>query len=299
MDGDQVVQTEGQVDVSDDWGQAQKDFLEDKGVESPAPTQTEPPAKETPETPPEEPATPETPPEETPETPPEGQEEQPAPEVDEVQARREAEAETEAVRNDIRENLFSHVPREIVDKEGDVIRTVEDVMQRINPQTGEAFTEQEANFWLLSAQNKIDKGINEAEKEVERLVDLHNSIHEDLGYITSKYADLIKADPARMKEIYSEWKQSLEVNAEHQIITKAPVSLRRTFDLALKGDLKLATENQARAEAEAKAQKDQSRKQDHSDRSDVTAFGKSTAILDDLEAGWDKAARDYYEDQLN
>jgi len=295
MDDDvQVAPEEGQVDVSDGWDDAQRDFLEDKGLDAPA---KEAPAEV------KEPEAPKPPEEVKPEEKPEDEGEQapeqaPAEELDEVQARRESEARTEAVRQDIRESLFGNLKTEVevVDADGDVIKTKEDLMQRVNPHTGEPFTEPEAALWLLSAQNKLDKENAESEKEVERLVDLHNSIHEDINYISTKYGDFIKQDPARMKEIYSEWKQSLEINGENQIITKAPVSLRRTFDLALKGDIKLISENQARAEAQAKAEKEQSRKQDSLDRSDVTAFGKSTAILDDLEAGWDKAARDYYEE---
>lgn len=296
-----------------EWENAAKDFAIDKGLQPSEPAKpTEPAEPAKPEEKPAE-ATPAVPDNETPEQKAEREKkeaeakpaEEPAPR-DEVASRarsaqREMAAERQALAEDIRKELFSDVKNELLDSDGDPIRTVADVMKLVNPNTGKPFTSDEATMYLFEAQKHLDQTMASVEKQVEQIAETNLSLKDQSDNVLAKYGDLLKSMPGLRDQIWAEFSKTLEKDEKSGIITKAPVSLENFYDIALqpwaKMSQKLEADEAANAAAEAEKAKQQeeiNQKKTQSDRGDIFSAGKSDT-MDPEEKEWANAAKQYYE----
>jgi hypothetical protein len=231
---------------------------------------------------------------------------------DQRAAVREMQADLKATKNDVREKMFDDLQTELTDADGDPIRTIEDVMKLMNPNTRKPFTEEEAASYLLQAQAHLDKQIKEAEGKIEEIAEVNLGLKDDADTVRGKYSELFKAfaqspNPQLknlQKELYAAFQDTLIKDEKSGIIVKAPVSMVRFYDTALAGYVKLAQQLEAQAKAKDKPdeaaktaateQKKTERKQDQTDREDITSTGKSDT-RDPEDKEWDAAAKDYYE----
>jgi hypothetical protein len=212
-----------------------------------------------------------------------------------VTARQEAQR-VESVKSDIREKLFADVPSELKDADGDPIKGVEDVQKLINPRTGQPFTEQEAGVWLLAAQSQLNQKLAETDKEVARVAEVNMDLKDQADMVLYNYGELLKVKPELGKEVWAEFEKTLVKDPKSGIITKAPISLERFYELALKPYVELAKKLEADAAAEAKAETDRKAAEEQAklkvrqDRSDIYGGGKPDAGLSDEDKEWAEAA---------
>lgn len=209
---------------------------------------------------------------------------------------REAKAEAEAVAADVREQMFADVPTQLKDADGDPINSIEDVMKLVNPRTQEPFTEEEAGMWLLAAQQRLAQELKAVDQQVEAIAETSIDLKDQADSITYRYGDLLKSMPELRDEIWADFQETLVRDEKSGIVIKAPVSLERFYERALKPYVelgpKLEAQEAARATAEQESAKVQ-RVQTRSDRSDIYA-PNNTNILDDDEKEWAEAAQSYF-----
>lgn len=223
---------------------------------------------------------------------------------DQRAAVREMQADLKATKSDVREKMFDDLQTELTDADGDPIRTIEDVMKLMNPNTRKPFTEEEAASYLLQAQAHLDKQIKEAESKIEEIAEVNVGLKDDADTVRGKYGELFKAMPALQKEVYAAFAETLIRDEKTGIIVKAPVSMLRFYDTALAGYVKLAQQLEAQAKAKTtadknakageEAKKKTEKKQDQTDREDITSSGKSDTT-DPEDKEWGDVAKDYYE----
>lgn len=207
---------------------------------------------------------------------------------------RELAEDQKLTREEIRKEVFGDVPTELADADGDPIRTVADVQKLMNPNTNKPFTEDEATLYLLQAQNHLSQQIETTNKQVEQIADIQLSLKDQSDSIRAKYGELLKSMPELQKELWAEFEKTLERHPDTDIITKAPVSLERFYDTALRGYARSAELEAANAKAQAQAKADVEKVQTRSDRQDIYGAGRSSTT--DAEADeWAQAAKLVYE----
>lgn len=210
--------------------------------------------------------------------------------------------EAKTVQQDLRKELFSDIPDELQDADGDPIRTIEDVMQRQNPNTGKPFTEEEAAAWLLAAQQNLNQKKAEADKKVEQITDTLLSLKDQSENIKLKYGKLLEANPNGIRErVWNAFQKTLVRDKETNIIVDAPVSLEEFYEAALAPYVlmhqQMEKDAQAKEEADKKAEaakQEAERAKDQSDRQDIYSGGKSET-QDSEEKEWEQAAKRHYE----
>lgn len=310
-----------------EWAAASEQFSLDKGINPGAPEKVEKPVEEpkkaepvAPEKKVEEPAKPEEkkepeapkPPEnETPEekTAREAKEAEEAKRVEEVEipdnpgvrearaTQREIAEDRKAMAQDIKEKMFAEVQTELTDSDGDPIRTPADVMKLINPNTQKAFTAEEATAYLFAAQRNLDKQLETTEKQIEEITDTMLTLKDDSDSIKIKYGPILQGLPGLRDELWTEYKKTLTVDEKTGIVTKAPISLAKFYEVALKPYAAMAVRIQKEQEAEAvetKKATEQTRKNTQSDRTDIYGGGK-TDTMDAEEKEWADVAKAHYE----
>lgn len=201
-----------------------------------------------------------------------------------------------AVKEDIRKEMFSEVQTELLDADGDPIKTVQDVMKLQNPNTGKPFTEEEAAQWLMAAQAHLEKQLDDVEVQINSIADTNLALKDWADAVKIKYGEFLKANPEIQKQIWAEYEKTLVKDEKTQIITKAPVNLESFYAVALEPHMKLAEQMQKdaeRQEQEAKAKAEENRKQNQSDRADVTS-GNKPDIKSKDEKEWEEAAKQHY-----
>lgn len=215
-------------------------------------------------------------------------------------AQREARQEAEAVKADVRKQMFADVPQQLQDADGDPIRTIEDVQKLINPRTGEPFTEEEAGIWLLSAQQQFNQNMATMEKQIDEIAEVNVDLKDQVDDILYQYGELLKTlpDPNNPKvllreTLWAEYEKTLVKDEKSRIITKAPVSLKKFYEIALQPYAKLAqsleADENAKAAEKAKAEEAEKKKKERQDRSDI--YGGSNAdLMDPEDKEWDEAA---------
>ena len=219
---------------------------------------------------------------------------------DQRATQRELIADEEAMVADIQEQLFADVPKELLDMDGDPIRTIQDVMKLENPATKKAFTEEEATLWLMAAQQNLSAIRQKNEKTAQEYAQVNLSLKDQADNVKDKYGELLKAMPDLAKEVHAAFMETLIKDEKTGIITKAPVSLEKFYDTALKGYVKLAeqleaktVEDQKHEEAIKKAEEEKNNIQRRNDRQDIyVPGGKDTRSDEDKE--WDAATKSYY-----
>lgn len=203
-------------------------------------------------------------------------------------------ADETAVKDDIRKEMFDDVPTELLDADGDPIRTIEDVQKLMNPVTKKQFTEEQAAMWLLAAQQNLNKQLQDIERKTTEIASVNLSLKDESDIVNEKYGKLLETVPGLRKRVWAEYAKTLEKDEKTNIITKAPVSLEKFYDIALQGYAKLAEQMKASEEAEQKHAEEKATIQSQSDRSDIYSAGKTdTTSGEDKE--WAKAAKEYYE----
>lgn len=211
------------------------------------------------------------------------------------QAAREFAQQTEAVKSDVREKMFADVPQVLKDADGDPINSIEDVMRLKNPRTGEAFTEEEAGMWLLSAQQQFNQNIANVEKEIERISDVNLDLKDQADSIAFNYGELLKEMPELRDRLWTEYEKTLVKDPASGVITKNPVSLKSFYEMALKPYAELAEKLEvdaaetSTAEVAATNQAEATKKQTRQDRSDIFGGGK-TEEVDSEDKEWADAA---------
>ena len=205
-------------------------------------------------------------------------------------------------RDSVREQMFSKVPQTMQDADGDPISSVEDVMRLVNPETGQAFTREEAAQWLPQAQAQFERQTAAIEQRIAEIADVNIAVKDQADYINEKYGEVLKADPALRARLWQQYSKTLEVDKDSATITKAPVSLRDFYEVALQP---YAQQNQAtqqpQGQPQAQPQGQQSPQEDpnkkrqatRSDRSDIFG-GSQTDTRDDDDKEWDQAATEVF-----
>lgn len=306
-------------DQVDDWGGAEAEFLADKGVKTedekkdpadgkqddpnkPADNGADDPSKSGGEDDPNKKPTDSE--EEADPNKDENLEQQPdegAPYREARQVQREIEADRSEMREDIKKKMYSDWNDDILDDQGEAIKTPRDVMQHINPLTitaenpkGRRFTEEEATAWLFAAQKHKDQERATMQQRVDHIADVMIQQRDDADAIRTKFGKLLADMPDLRKEIWADYKQTLVVDEESGLIVDAPVSMQRFFERALQPYADYAAQLQVKADQKKKEQDDAARKQTQQDREDIHSAGGSN-ITDPEEEGWAKAAKEYYE----
>lgn len=245
---------------------------------------------------------------------PEGEEDQPVqPEVPDTRTiLREMAADRKAIKEDIREQLFSDIPTQIEDEDGDVIKNIADLSgKRINPNTlpggkaydpkypkGRAFNDEEAAAFILEANNFIKEKREEAEEKLEQITETTVTLKEETENIKKKYGELLQVNPNGIREkVWTAYEKTLVVDEKTNIITEAPVSLEEFYEIALAPYAKMAERLEAEAaKDEQQKSKDEEkdeelkRAKDNSDRADLTP-GSASAGTDKEDEEWGKAAK--------
>jgi hypothetical protein len=171
------------------------------------------------------------------------------------------------------------------------------VQKLINPRTGQPFTEQEAGVWLLAAQSQLNQKLAETDKEVARVAEVNMDLKDQADMVLYNYGELLKVKPELGKEVWAEFEKTLVKDPKSGIITKAPISLERFYELALKPYVELAKKLEADAAAEAKAETDRKAAEEQAklkvrqDRSDIYGGGKPDAGLSDEDKEWGRGSQ--------
>lgn len=215
---------------------------------------------------------------------------------DQRAVQREIVADSRAMRDDVRKQMFSEVPTQLEDADGDLIRTPQDVMKLMNPNTKKPFTEEEATIWLFQAQKHLEEQLANTDKQIDAIADANIMIRDEADTIRTRYAELLKNMPELFKSVWTEYAKTLTTDEKTEVITKAPVSLEKFFDIALKPYADRAEELSKQDEEDAKKNKKTERTNTQSDRSDIIPGGKSDT-MDAEEKEWDAAAKVVYGDK--
>lgn len=219
-------------------------------------------------------------------------------------AQLELEADRKELASDIREKMFSDKPTKLLDAEGQEIRTFQDVMQYRNPATGKNFTAEEASQWLMQAQRHLEETSAADQKEVDRIVDVNLTIKEEAAEVMEKYGALLAKNPNLRKQVWEDFKGTLQLSEDGEVITNAPISMKNYYDSVLGPHLSYANEQDRQANAQAEADKKaaaekaaKEKKQAQSDRADLTGTRtKGDEQMDPEEKEWAEATKSYYED---
>lgn len=209
------------------------------------------------------------------------------------QQQRQLAQDEAAIKEDVRKELFSDRPSELLDADGDPIRTIEDVQKLLNPSTGKPFTEDEAGRWLIKAQAKINEDRAEDDKKIDAIAQAILDVRDWTAAVKAKYGDFLKANPEIRQDIWVEYEKTLSKDEKSGIITAAPVNMENFFRVALEPHIKMAEQLQKQSEEDKKAKEEKDRKQARADRSDVYGGGKS-GVTDPEDEEWNQAAKEYY-----
>lgn len=210
------------------------------------------------------------------------------------QVQKEIEADRTAMVSDVRKELYPDWTDDILDADGEPLKTPRDVMSHINPNTGKRFTEEEATAWLFAAQKQKDNQRTEMENRIAQVADVMIDQRDQADQIKSKYGTLLAKLPELRKEIFADYKATLVIDKETGLIVDAPVSMTKFFERALRPYEQYVKQIEADKASKQTQQNDAQRKQTQQDREDIhSASGGS--VTDPEEAAWAKAAKEYYE----
>ena len=207
---------------------------------------------------------------------------------------REIEADNKAMRADVQKELYPDWTDDILDDQGEPIKTPRDVMQYTNPVTKKRFTEEEATAWLFAAQKHKDQQRAEMQARVEQVSDVMIQQRDEADQVKGKYGTLLAKLPNLRKEIWADYKATLVVDKETGLIVDAPVSLAKFFARALRPYEQYVQQLQSQAAEKKTAQDDTTRKQTQQDREDITSSGNGS-VADPEEEAWAAAAKKHYE----
>lgn len=218
------------------------------------------------------------------------------------QTQRQIEVQEREMREDVRKEMFSDKPTQLLDADGDPISTIEDVQQMRNPNTGVRFTEDEAAAWLLKAQQNLNKQTATDNKEIDRIVSVNLDLHDSADAVKARFGKLLSSMPDVAKKIVTKFNASLKLDPKTGYIVDSPNNMEDYFELALEPymlqsqQLEALSNQETKRQEDAKRAKDAERKQNRSDRSDIYGGGK-VDTMDDEEKEWSDAAKTYYKNR--
>lgn len=207
-------------------------------------------------------------------------------------AHREATQEYETVKSEVKQTVFGHIPTDLKDADGDPINGVEDVMKLMNPDTGVAFTKEEASIWLLQARQDLQDKRAQVEEASHQIAQINLTVHEEANRINKQFAKELEANPDVKKQLWEEYSKTLRFSPDGKVIIEAPVSLAKFYTMALAPYAKMSQVQREAEEAKAKAAEIE-KKQAQADRSDIFGGGK-TDITDPEDKEWAQAAKEHY-----
>lgn len=125
------------------------------------------------------------------------------------------------------------IDRQLRDKDGDPIKSIEDVMDRVNPRTGENFTEEEAGRWLLQEQQALNKQIEELETSAQRVAEVNVNLKNDANRVVDKYGDILTKYPSLADKAKALYERTLRRDAKTGVTLEAPIDLLDFYDTFL------------------------------------------------------------------
>ena len=200
--------------------------------------------------------------------------------------------------------MYPNLPSGLQDASGDPINTVEDLMKLENPDTGEAFTREEAEQWLPEMQRRFNEGMQQVQQRVDHIADVMMAVKDEADIVQEEFGDILKANPDVQKRLYAEFAKTLEIDPTTKLITNMPVSLAAFYRVALKPYADAAKAAGATPTPHVPAtpqtqptssQPDpkEQRQRNRSDRSDIFGGG-NTDTRDEDEKEWDIAAKEVF-----
>jgi hypothetical protein len=212
---------------------------------------------------------------------------------------REQQEQVDAVKSDVREKMFKDVPTELRAGDGELLDTVEKVMQYKKPGSDETFTRDEATLWLAQAERALDKNVADMNRQIDQITDTNLNLKDQADVINYQYGELLRAMPDLRAKLWSEYEKTLDKDSKSGIITKAKVSLKSFYEAALEPYAQLGRrlENEQGAKVvedtaaadKAKKEAEATKAQRRADRSDIYAAGKTDTTSDE-DKEWAAAA---------
>lgn len=237
------------------------------------------------------------------------------PEPTDIASRLSAREQQEAVKelkNEIRQKMFADQPTELRAKDGQLLDSIDTLMQYTNPRTGQPFTEEEAGMYLLQANQQLKDNMSRMEAQVEEIASTNLALKDEADLINYQYGALLEAMPELRQQLWDAYSKTFQTDSKSGIITKAPVSLQKFYATALEPYAELGRRLEAEETAKnanntqtppaptapAQQQQEAQRKQQvRQDRSDIYGGGKiDTQTEDDKE--WGVALENVFGDQL-
>ena len=183
----------------------------------------------------------------------------------------------------------------LLDKDGDIISGVEDVMKHTNPNTGEPFTYEEAAAYFLNAKKDAQATLANMDSRVSELTETTLMIRDEADIINYEYGELLRALPDVRQKIWEQYSKTFKQDPKSGIITDAPVSLEAFYRTALEPYAALGRRleaeqgQQTQQKEQQQQQQTQAKQQRRADRSDIYGGGKTDLSTDD-DKEWSAAA---------
>ena len=199
----------------------------------------------------------------------------------------------DALKKEVAESLYPEgIDRQLRDSDGDPITGIDDLVKLTNPRTGELFTDEEAGSWLLSAQQKLNKDVEQVEKFIEQVAEVNANVTEGAERVAVKYGDILKADDKLRESLVAAYDKTLVKDPKTGITISAPLTPEEFFDPILEPRMAAKVEADQAAVAQAKADAEKAAKDSQSDRGDLKPSGKSDNI-DPEDKEWAEAYKEY------
>jgi hypothetical protein len=214
----------------------------------------------------------------------------------EIDNAKQAKTDTiQAFKKEVTETLYPEgIDRQLRDSDGDPITGIDDLTKLINPRTGELFTDEEAGSWLLQAQQKLNKDIEQVENFIEQVAEVNANVKSGAERVAEKYGDILRADDKLRVRLIQAYDKTLVKDPKTGVTINNPIDVEEFFDMALEPRMAAKIEaDQAAAEA-AKAKAKEDAKNAQSDRGDLKPNGKADNI-DPADKEWAQAYKEYEE----
>lgn len=212
-------------------------------------------------------------------------------EIDDAKASRTS--QVDAFKKEVAETLYPEgIDRQLRDSDGDPITGIDDLTKLINPRTGELFTDEEAGSWLLSAQQKLNKDVEQVERFIEQVAEVNVNVKSGAERVAEKYGEILRADDKLRLRLIAAYDKTLVKDPKTGVTINNPIDVEEFFDMALEGRIIDKAAADEAAEKAAKEKKAKEAKDGQSDRSDLKPNGKSDN-LDPEDKEWAQAIKEY------
>lgn len=222
-------------------------------------------------------------------------------------AQRQMAEEVATVEADVVEKLFPDLRTELVDQDGDPIRSADDLLKLINPATEEPFTPEEARVAFIEYQGIFNQQLAAVQQEIKTIAEVNVTLKDEADAMLSKYSEVLKANPELQQRVWAQYEKTLTKDPKSGVILRAPVSLAEFYDVALSPYAQASQVQQQALEAKAQAEtqrleaekkaEELKKKQTRSERSDI--YGGSqvdTTSPEDKE--WMEAIKSNFGDKI-